>query len=106
GPQLLEDAVAAELLRQLLLRGHGNLFDARCGLDVSSLIGDHRPSRTFFGTSHSRKLSEVQAPLVFLASVLAVYQQRHNLAVVGCSLDVLTGMRLCRRPGQQGSVEG
>src|SRR5215813_11740132 len=39
---------------------------------------------------------------LFLASVLAAYQQRHGLddvalaAVLGCSLDVLTGLRLCR----------
>jgi hypothetical protein len=40
-----------------------------------------------------------------LASALAAYQQRHNLddaalaAVLGCALDVLTQLRLCRRPG-------
>jgi len=43
--------------------------------------------------------------LVFLASVLATYPARHSLddaalaAVLGCSVGVLTSLRLCRRPG-------
>ncbi|MBI1917673.1 MAG: hypothetical protein HYS12_23505 [Planctomycetes bacterium] len=41
----------------------------------------------------------------FFASMLAAYQERHGLdddglaALLGCSLDVLTDLRLCRRPG-------
>jgi len=41
----------------------------------------------------------------FLASVLATYPARPSLddaelaAVLGCSVDVLTSLRLCRRPG-------
>jgi hypothetical protein len=41
----------------------------------------------------------------FLGSALAAYQRRHGLdddglaAVLGCAPDVLTQLRLCRRPG-------
>jgi hypothetical protein len=41
----------------------------------------------------------------FFASTVAAYQRRHNLedmalaALLGCTPDVLTHLRLCRRPG-------
>jgi len=49
--------------------------------------------------------ARVSADPFFLGSALAAYQRRHGLdddglaAVLGCAPDVLTQLRLCRRPG-------